>query len=82
VTGYRAMTARGAEVAVTAADPVAGMQAAAERCEAGDYPVTLYLTDGRGALVAPVWGGRRGLAGAYPPGESPEDAARLFARQP
>jgi hypothetical protein len=79
VSTYAALTARGAVVdGITAEDPAAGMRAAAERCGPDDYPVTLYATDPLGALVRPVWGGRRGFAGVYPPGESPEDAARLF----
>jgi hypothetical protein len=78
VSTYAAITHEGAEVEVTADDPVAGMRAAAGRCEPGDYPVALYAVNERGAWVRPVWGGRRGLRGAYPPGESPADAARLF----
>jgi hypothetical protein len=80
MTRYAALTAQGArvEVEVEAGDPAAGMQLAAGLCGAGDWPVTLYATDHAGALVAPVWGGKRGLAGAYPEGETPEDAARLF----
>jgi hypothetical protein len=77
---YQALTAQGAVVEVTAANPVAGMKAAAEHCGANDYPVVLYVLDERGVPVAPVWGGRRGLASEYPEGESPEDARRLFGR--
>jgi hypothetical protein len=78
VTRYAALTARGAEVAVTADSPAEGMADAASRCEPGDWPVALYSVDERGAWVRPVWGGPRGLAGEYPPGEAPEDAERLF----
>ncbi len=78
MTAYRAMTAFRAEVEVTADSPLAGMQAAAARCAPDDWPVALYAVDARGALVEPVWGGRRGLASEFPPGESPADAARLF----
>jgi hypothetical protein len=78
VTRYAAITRQGAEVEVTADSPAAGMQAAAERCAAGDWPSALYSVDERGAWVRPVWGGPRGLRGEYPSGETPEDAERLF----
>jgi hypothetical protein len=78
MTRYAALTAQGAQVEVDAGDPAAGMRAAAGLCVAGDWPTSLYLVDARGALVRPVWGGQRGLAGTYPEGEAPEDAARLF----
>jgi hypothetical protein len=78
MTRYAALTAQGGRVEVDAGGPAAGMQLAAGLCGAGDWPVTLYSLDERGALAAPVWGGRRGLAGTYPEGEAPEDAARLF----
>jgi hypothetical protein len=78
VTRYAALTAHAAEVDASGDSPAEGMADAASRCEAGDWPIALYSTDERGAWVRPVWGGRRGLAGEYPEGESPEDAARLF----
>jgi hypothetical protein len=77
-TSYRAMTARGHTVCCSGGSALAAMADAASRCEDGDWPVTLYGVDAQGRLVEPVWGGRRGLAGEYPPSESPEDAARLF----
>jgi hypothetical protein len=77
-TSYRALTAQGAEVDVTAGTPLEGMQAGAGLCGPDDWPVCLYSLDARGALVEPVWGGRRGLSGAFPEGQSPEDAARMF----
>jgi hypothetical protein len=78
VTSYRAMTRQGAEVDVAADTPLEGMQAAAGRCAPDDYPVVLYSLDAQGRMVEPAWGGRRGLGGAFPEGESPQDAARMF----
>ena len=75
---FEAMTRNGAVVDASGDSPLEAMADAASRCEAGDWPITLYSTDERGAWVRPVWGGRRGLAGEYPPGETPEDAERLF----
>jgi len=80
MSNYRAMTAQGRTVDASGDSPLVAMQAAAERCEAGDFPVTLYLTDHTGALLKPAWGGKRGLGGTYPEGESPADAERLFRR--
>ena len=78
MTAYRGLTHEGRSIEVDAADPAAGMQLAAGRCGPDDWPVTLYATDHTGALLRPVLGGRRGLAGTYPEGQSPEDARELF----
>jgi hypothetical protein len=82
VTRFAALTARGAEVGASGDGPLDAMADAALRCEAGDWPIALYSVDDRGAWVRPVWGGRRGLAGEFPPGETPEDARRLFGERP
>jgi hypothetical protein len=75
---YRALTAQGRTVDCSGDSPLAAMADAASRCEEGDFPAVLYSVDALGRMVEPAWGGRRGFAGAYPEGESPEDAERLF----
>jgi hypothetical protein len=77
---YKALTHEGRTISCSGDSPLAGMRDAAAQCGPADWPVSLYAVDARGALVEPVWGARRGLAGEYPPGETPEDAARLFRR--
>jgi hypothetical protein len=76
---YQVLSAQGVMLDVSAEDPVAAMRDAAGRLGPDDFPVTCYGRNEAG-LWAPVWGGPRGLAGIYPPGESPEDAERLFGR--
>ena len=74
------MTAQGLTVDCSGDNALAAMADAASRCEEGDWPVTYYEVDTQGRMVEPAWGGRRGLVGEYPPGETPEDARRLFRR--
>jgi hypothetical protein len=78
VTAYRALTAKGALVDCQGDSAPDAMADAATRCASWDWPVTLYAADERGLFIVPAWGGKRGLAGKYPEGETPEDAERLF----
>jgi hypothetical protein len=80
MSNYRAMTANGAVVDARGDSPAEGMADAASRCPENDWPIALYAINERGAWTHPVWGGRRGLASEFPPGESPADAERLFRR--